>query len=214
MRNATQAGFASFNEGVARMATQGRTFGETMQATWNSMAASFITATLRMAERWAVAQLAKVGIAQATNAAAAASAKETSFITQIHAAKAAAAKTMEVVPFPLNIPAAGAVFAIALAFEKGGLVPGSAGMPVPIVAHAGEMVLPANLSSFIQSSAGRSEGRGMAPPGSTSRPIVFQYHAHAHSVNADGVEDMLSAHGDRIFNFMRGKLRKMGYNTP
>jgi hypothetical protein len=59
-----------------------------------------------------------------------------------------------------------------------------------------------------------ASGRAAAgmPGGNPSRPINFNYHAHVSGISNDGIGEMLEAHGDKMFDFFRGKLRRMGQN--
>jgi len=44
-------------------------------------------------------------------------------------------------------------------------------------------------------------------------PINFHYHANVSGISNDGIAEMLDAHGDKMFDFFRGKLRRMGQNV-
>jgi hypothetical protein len=87
------------------------------------------------------------------------------------AAAGAFASVMEAVPFPENVAtapgvaasAAAQTLAFGFAFEKGGIVPGPSGRAVPIVAHAQEMVLPAHISTGLDS---------MIRAGGVARPLI------------------------------------------
>jgi hypothetical protein len=89
------------------------------------------------------------------------------------AGAAAFASTMVALPYPENIMAAPVMMGeaaaetmSAMAFERGGIVPGTSGQPVPITAHAKEMVLPEHISSFIQGAAAGASGA----PGAAGAP--------------------------------------------
>ena len=56
--------------------------------------------------------------------------------------------------------AAGAPFMLAAGMETGGIVPGRNGQGVPILAHAGEAVLPAPMTSMLMNAAGNGGGGG------------------------------------------------------
>jgi hypothetical protein len=115
------------------------------------------------------------------------------------------ASTMAALPFPANIAAAPAIASEAaaetlagMAFEHGGIVPGASGQPVPITAHAKEMVLPEHISSFIQSAAAGASGASGAPgapggtggaggPGGSGGDNYNTTHNHNHfEINVDG----------------------------
>ncbi len=232
LSNAAQAGFAAFNSNFNKLITGGQNFARTMQNTWTAMAESFIQATLRMGEAWAVKEarelqqdiktniqktvMTQTQTAQSIAGSAAASAadqvsaKESTFAyAKLAAAKAYnAVAAIPVVGPALGVAAAAAAFAL-LMFEQGGLVPGSGAMPAMV--HGGEMVLPRNLSAFVESSAASASGKSQSPQ-SGARPINFTYHAHVSGISNDGIGEMLDAHGDRMFDYFRAKIRKMNIN--
>lgn len=78
------------------------------------------------------------------------------------AAAAAFASVMEALPFPANVAAAPGVAAAAFAQTLSFVVAGSAaqGGIVPINAHAGEMILPAHISRWVQNAAGEGGKSG------------------------------------------------------
>jgi hypothetical protein len=103
--------------------------------------------------------------------------------TQLSAAKTAAGNTWKWVS---DIPyvgwilapiAAAAAFAGVLAFEQGGLVPGTEGQAVPIMAHAKEMVLPAEISTGLQHAIATGEGGGLRSGGGDNY-FHDEYHLH------------------------------------
>ena len=109
------------------------------------------------------------------------------------------------------------VIAAALAFEKGGVIPGATSSAVPIFGHAGEMVLPAHLSKFVQTAAAGAGGAARASsipglPGGTDRPIHLHMHNTVSTLDSDGVEDVPAAHGPKMFSYFKGQLRKQGVN--
>ena len=205
MAQSVDQGFNSFNSGIIRMMTTGQSFTHTMQAAWTSMAESFIRDVLRMGERFAVAELMKVAVSHSANQAQVADTMAANLAKRLDDAKTAAAATMANVGMPLGLILAPLAFAATLSFAEGGIVPANL--------HAGEMVLPSRLSTFVQQSAA-SYGSGMkAPEGSpgnnTNRPITFQYHAHSHALDQNGIGDVLDAHGDKMFSYFQSKIRRM-----
>jgi hypothetical protein len=235
LANAAQTGFAAFNSNFNKLITGGQTFARTMQNAWTAMAESFIQSALRMAEQWGMMELRnlqvsirttiqkdmlqKTNVAQtmAGDAAAAAADQTAAKMSTFGYAKLAAAKAYNsVAAIPVVGPALGAAAAAAafalLMFEQGGLVPGSGA--TPIMAHGGEMVLPKNISTWVQSAAmgsGKSSSTTVSP--AAQRPIIFQYHSHASALDADGINDVLASHGDKMFQYFRGRVRKMGHNV-
>jgi hypothetical protein len=83
------------------------------------------------------------------------------------------------------------------AFEAGGVVGGSSGMPVPIMAHAGERVLSASQTQIFHS---------LVNQGSTTKsgsPIHLNYQPQVSAYDKSGVEKMLMAHAPVIQNIIR-----------
>jgi hypothetical protein len=108
------------------------------------------------------------------------------------AGAAAFMSVMEALPFPENIAAAPGVMASAVATTLSNLTLGSAAMgavvpqDMPIFAHAKEMVLPAHLSTFVQTAAAGAAGGpggiggvgGPGSPGGSSDVIHKTMHNH------------------------------------
>jgi hypothetical protein len=84
---------------------------------------------------------------------------------------------------------------------------------VPILAHAGEAVLPRHMTTFLMTAAAAS-GKGTSAVGMTGsgRPIHLHNHMTVNTLNGDGIEDVLAAHGDRMFNCFQQRIRRMGVN--
>ncbi len=88
------------------------------------------------------------------------------------------------------------------AYAKGGIVPET---NVALV-HKGEMVLPENLSSFVQRSAAQASGN--STPGGAGG-THFHYAPQVSAIDTTGVKDMLEAHqqvfASHMMRYMRGK---------
>ena len=113
------------------------------------------------------------------------------------------------IPFvgPILAPvAAAAGFLAAMAFEQGGIVPGTgSGDVVPAMLTPGEGVVPkgvmeglSNLSKF-----------GGLESGGTHYHVRAHFAPTIHAVDAAGVDRMLEKHGDRFQRHFEGTLRKM-----
>jgi hypothetical protein len=113
------------------------------------------------------------------------------------------------IPFvgPILAPvAAAAGFLAAMAFEQGGIVPGTgSGDVVPAMLTPGEGVVPkgvmeglSNLSKF-----------GGLESGGTHFHVRAHFAPTIHAVDAAGVDRMLEKHGDRFQRHFEGTLRKM-----
>lgn len=146
---------SSFNNSVAQTIVMGKSFGAAMRQVAAQFLESMITANLRWLESSVVTH-------QATTAsAAAAGAEQTSIslgqnlIQRFDNAKTAASKAMASVPFPFDLIVGPLVFAAALAFAEGGIVPGSgSGDTVPAMLTPGEAVLPQPMVEKLATASG------------------------------------------------------------
>jgi hypothetical protein len=73
-------------------------------------------------------------------------------------------------------------YASMVALEKDGTV----GRTGPALVHAGEAVLPRNLTTMLQGAAGK---------GNAGR-VNLTYHAHVSAIDTRGVSDLLREHGE------------------
>jgi hypothetical protein len=112
-------------------------------------------------------------------------------------------------PFPANIVAAplmgAAAFASVMAFADGGMVPGvGRGDIVPAMLTPGEHVADKELTDGL---------RGMVRSGGASGGHTFNIRAHyaptVSALDSDGVDKVLTKHGDRFQKHIENTLRKM-----
>jgi hypothetical protein len=113
-------------------------------------------------------------------------------------------------PFPANLvmgPALGAMaFASVMAFEKGGLVPGSGnGDTVPAMLTPGEAVLPKALTEGLSNAA----QHGSLGNGGQEVHVHNHFSPQIHAVDSDGVERMLTKHADTFHEHFHNHVRKM-----
>lgn len=153
IKNSFDTGVNTFNQNIVKMLSTTQSFSKTMINTWNSMVASFVSAALKIAEQWVATEILRLATTTSTNSSITAQTLAQNAIQKLDNAKTAASKAMASTPFPLDLVVGPLVFAAALAFEKGGIIPGGLGQAVPIIGHAGEAVLPSGLTSFLQSAA-------------------------------------------------------------
>jgi hypothetical protein len=111
---------------------------------------------------------------------------------------------MAAAPFPIDLmaPAFGAqMMAAAMAmssFEEGGIVGGMRGSPVPIVAHAGEAVLPERLTSRLNDASGGIGGGD----------VHLHYSPTVHAIDSFGMSDALKGHSEEISAMVMSELRR------
>jgi hypothetical protein len=146
MQKALNTGFNTFNQQFIRMMQTGQSFSSVMIAMWNSMVASFVTDVLKMGEQWLETENMKLVASIAANAKQTADSTASDEVSRLSSAKTAAAKAMASTPFPLDLIVGPLVFAAALAFKEGGIVPGDQ----MVYAHDQEMILPRPISSALQ----------------------------------------------------------------
>jgi hypothetical protein len=133
-------------------------------------------------------------------------------VTQMSHAKSAAAgayNAMANIPIvgpELGALAAAAVFAGAMAFEKGGIVPGvGRGDIVPAMLEPGEGVLPGSVMDGLHNLArnGGFEGRG------NTTVVHVRPTYHVNTIDGDGMQAALEKHTDRLQRHFENTLRRM-----
>jgi hypothetical protein len=172
LESAANTGFNNFNQGFIRMITGGQSFARTMQNAWSAMAESFIVSCLRMAEAWAIKEakqliMSALGMSeQKAGVATQIAANRALVMSEAAVAGASGTASFAAAPWPIDMgaPAFGAaMYSTAASFvvaEQGGLVPGAEGSATPAMLHGQELVLPADLSKFVQTAAANQGGMG------------------------------------------------------
>lgn len=157
----------------------------------------------------AMGQLAEQGISKLITAAIQEMALNKS--QQLSYAELAAAKAFSamshipVVGPELGAVAAAAVFAGAMAFEQGGIVPGvGRGDIVPAMLAPGEAILPKALTEHLTNAA-RSGGTG----GGNHYTVHVHNHVNASALDGDGMQAVLEKHADQLQKHFEYTLRKM-----
>jgi hypothetical protein len=119
-------------------------------------------------------------------------------------AEVAASRVMASLPFPINIPAAAAVFAATMAFAAGGLVPGSGdGDTVPAMLTPGETVVTKALTQRVA----QSEGRGQS--GGQGHVIQHSPTYHVSTMDSRGFSSMLQKHDAEFQAHAVATMRKL-----
>lgn len=198
IRQAVQKMQTDFNQLFAKALTGQETWAHAAESLYRQVADTFIENILKMAEQYLV------GLAL----------QRTGQLSSIeHAAATAAANTyasvsaIPIVGPVLAPPAAAAAFAAVLAFEafeQGGIVNGRSGMPVPIMAHAGERVLSAPQTQNFERMVNQS---------SSSRSNIHYAPTINGAFDHGSMKAMLSDHSDEILSIVRkgintGALRR------
>jgi hypothetical protein len=102
----------------------------------------------------------------------------------------------------LGAAAAAATFAGAMAFQEGGIVPGTGvGDIVPAMLEPGEGVIPKSLMESMKN------GNGGAP--SNHYTVNAPIHMNASALDADGVDEVFEKHASKIQKHFENTLRKM-----
>jgi hypothetical protein len=102
-----------------------------------------------------------------------------------------------------------------LAFDKGGIVPSGAVGPVPIIAHAGEMILPTAISGALQDAvqrggATRSLGSITREGGEGEGASKNYFNFNIKAVDSKDVADFFDKHAGIVANSVLRHIRKRG----
>jgi len=157
---------SAFIGGLNQWMTTHKSFANSMIEASKKMAVSMIDDLVRISLKHLETQMMMTTHNAAGNATRTAQNKSSDAVSQLSGAKVAAVKAfnaMAGIPFVgpvLGAAAAAAAFALCMAFEKGGVVPGRSGDGVPILAHAGEAVLPQPMTSMLMNVANTGGGTG------------------------------------------------------
>jgi hypothetical protein len=201
------------NAGIIGWANRQQSFGRAMEQSWTKIGDQAISQFLRMGEQYVAMQVRNMIVQRmaetnqvTASLEAAALSKSTAMEEQLAFAKAAAAKAYSALAdIPVAGPALGAAaaagtFSFLMAFDKGGIMP----QDNIAMLHKNEMVLPPDLSSFVQNAAARSSGQ--APAGMT-----FNFSHSVSAVDAQGVGDVLRAHEALIQRAVYRSMRRGGF---
>lgn len=204
-RTAYAAITQDFNSAITKMITTTEKPAQAFAQMLNEMIgqlANFVLQYLeKKAEMWLMDEI--LGKTAATSSAV------TQIMTDAAVAGAGAFAATAVIPFvgPALAPAAAASayagtlsFLGLAAFEAGGVVNGSSGMPVPIMAHAGERVLSASQTQNFHSLVDSRQG------GSNSNHLTYAPQINAY--DRSGMRSILQSHKDDIMSIVRS-----GYKT-
>jgi hypothetical protein len=209
-----------FNADFAKMVTEGKNFGKSMQQLATQMAEQFIEMEMKKVEKalWGdiqrlihheTTQVTQKASDTASASAAAATAIAADKTQQIAAASLAGANMMasfSAAPWPIDTgagAAATAAMTAALAFAEGGLVPGSGtGDTVPAMLSPGETVVSRALTEQVASNTG-SGGKG-----DVHHHNNLTYAPNVSAIDSDGVEKMLKKHAATFSKHVNAQLRK------
>lgn len=185
------------NQSIAQAIVSGKDFGQSMQQVFGSLTTGIIGYILQYIELAAVQAIAKnIGGGAGGN-----TGKEIAKnkAMQMSEAQLAGAKAMATTPFPMDLVIGPAVFAAAMAFAKGGIVPGSgSGDTVPAMLTPGESVLPKAMTQNLSRASG-----GMTIHNHNN------YSPQIHAIDATGVDGMLTKHGAVFQRHIAAQMRRM-----
>lgn len=191
-RQAIQAMTNDFNQGLEAWMSGHERFSVAMARAVQKMIIQFIMARVVQVEQ------AALGAAQ-VNA-----------ITRLQhmfqvttSAKSAAATTMSTTPFPVSVPLAAAAFSSTLAFAQQG---GVLGEDTMLYAHKNEMVLPPELSKFVQQAA--STAAHQSEPNQVKGNINLHYSPHVNAIDTVGMADQLKQHSKLVTQMVTKQLRR------
>lgn len=189
-----------FNSAISKMITTTEKPAQVFAQMLNQMLSQLATFVLqyieKKAEMWVLDQL--LGKAAATSSAL------TQISTDAAVAGAGAYAATAVIPVvgPELAPAAAAsAYAATLsflglaAFEQGGVVSGGHGLPVPIMAHAGERVLSAPQTQNFERMVNGGGGAG--------HTTHINYNPHVSAFDNSGLKSTLNSHKETILDIVR-----------
>jgi hypothetical protein len=195
LRQAVQKMQTDFDQFFTKAITGQETWAKAAMSLYKQVADTFIMNVLKMVEQYAIAMLTQNAM-QLTQGEKAAKLAAQNTYAQVSA--------IPVVGPILAPPAAAAAFAAVMAFqafEQGGVVDGSHGMPVPIIAHAGERVLSASQTSNFHSLVNNSSS------GSKTVNNHLHYEPTVHAADRSGMRSTLHSHADDLKDIMGNFLR-------
>jgi hypothetical protein len=201
------------NQALAKSIVEGKNFGRAMRQVGAEVLESMIKQML-MSEELAIKKMLMDKLTTvshlASNAETAASDQATGAMSQLAAAKAAAAKAWQamsgipVVGPVLGAVAAAATFAGAMAFAEGGIVPGYGnGDTVPAMLSPGEMVLPKPISQSLQNASSGSSSGNVHWHMPSFQPKVS-------ALDAEGVDKVLTKHATSFERKYKAEMRRRG----
>jgi len=212
VKNAGKQAEDAFNNSFTQWVLHGGSAYKMLESLGEAFVGSMVQQGLKMLENWIHTEVTKLTVHKvftasmtattvAGNAAASASSQAADSVNRLSAAKTAAAKAMTTVPFPLDLIVAPIVFAAALAFAGGGIVPGAGyGDSVPAYLTPGEGVFPVPV---MQKLAAATEGGN-------------HYHMHYSPTNhiqawdGDSVKDAFLAQKGEFIKQAKKEMRRAG----
>lgn len=206
-KKATDTVNSDFISGMNQWMTTNKTFGASMEDAAKKMAVAFIDALIKMQLQHLETMIMINVQNSAGNAANMAQQKTANAESVIGDAKTAAANSYKWAS-AWGGPVAGAIaaaiaFTGVMAFEQGGVVPGQVGMGVPILAHAGEAVLPQPLTRLLTDTA--ANGGGSSSGGHT---FVSHYAPQISVLDSKGLEGFTQRAGTHIATQVRKQARR------
>jgi hypothetical protein len=195
----------TFASAIQGMVTGTQSFGSAFGRMLDDITAKFLSAMARQATAWAV----NLAVGKALHK----SAQQEQVLADAKGAAAGAFRSvMDSLPFPLNAvlapPAAAAAFVAVEAFSaaRGMLVPGNIpGSGVLTMVHANETILPASISTGMQSAINRG---GFGGGSSADAGTHLHYSVTVNAIDARGMKEALAGHGDTIAALLQQRARE------
>jgi hypothetical protein len=208
-----QHAMSGFNTAVAKSIVEGKNFGQAMRQVGIQVVESIIQQILAQEEKMLIDRLV-TGMHIAGNAQASASDKATAGQSQLAWAKVDAVKAynafagIPIIGPELGAVAAAATFASMMAFESGGIVPGTgSGDTVPAMLSPQEMVLPRPISQGLQTAIASGGMNG----GGTMHLHAPAFAPKVSAVDAAGMDRVLKKHADKFAKQFHSEMRKRGH---
>jgi hypothetical protein len=207
LQTSFQKGFDSVNAGFAKTLMTGKGFGKEMRQVGQELLQSVIEQELKKLEVYVMGLIQKKTTAVTSDAEEVAQATAKAAAMKTLAASEAGAwafeSVMSAMPYPGNMIqapiAAGMAVAQAMAFNKGGEVPGyGSGDTVPAMLTPGETVVTKALTEQV-----KSNGSSRADRGGDTHVAV-----HVHAVDAAGFEGLIKKHSSMLQKHVTSAVRR------
>jgi hypothetical protein len=194
LEDIAKKGLADVNSGIAKSIVEGKNFGQAMAMAGKQAAEAIIELIAKEIELWVIKKI--MGDDDSVEKQIA---KNKSL--QMSEAQLAGAKAMAESGWPAMLVVGPAVFAEAMAFAAGGLVPGSGNYDsVPAMLTPGESVVTKALTQQVENSQGGSSNQGHT---------VHIHMGDVHAVDAKGFEGLLEKHAAVVGKHVQSQMRRM-----
>lgn len=193
-----EAGFAN---AMSKSIVEGKNFGQAMRQVAAQFLESMLSALIQWLEHWIISHTIAAALANSTLSAQVGPTLAANRVMQTSAAGLAAAEAMATAPFPIDLSIGPEVFAEAMSFSLGGIVPGYGnGDTVPAMLTPGEGVLPKPMMDKLSSATSSDGGSGLH--------VHYSPTNHIKAWDGSDVKDVLDQHKDEFIKQAKKEIRR------